>query len=189
MTYWFHRECLERNDIVKQLNKYEFDNLQECVNDWILGEGKECDRCHSKGASIKCPGCEKSFHGYKCSFMRMAKDYDGVLVCLHCLPSRLSQKLSDEYLDEVDKKLMKDDIYKSINREMFYDNNKNMYAPQLEDEVYFIFQGYEEAIAFYPYHFITLEKERNKPIDNFHDMFLTNNNIMAKSHLTHCPLK
>lgn len=29
MVYWFHRECLERNDIVKQVSKYEFENIQE----------------------------------------------------------------------------------------------------------------------------------------------------------------
>jgi hypothetical protein len=29
MVYWFHRECLERNDIVTQVSKYEFENIQE----------------------------------------------------------------------------------------------------------------------------------------------------------------
>lgn len=29
MTYWFHRECLERNNIVVQKSRYEFENIQE----------------------------------------------------------------------------------------------------------------------------------------------------------------
>jgi hypothetical protein len=29
MVYWFHRDCLERNDLVKQINKYEFEGIQD----------------------------------------------------------------------------------------------------------------------------------------------------------------
>lgn len=29
MVYWFHRECLERNDIVKQVNRYEFAHIHD----------------------------------------------------------------------------------------------------------------------------------------------------------------
>lgn len=52
MVYWFHRECLERNDIVNQISKHEFEHIQECINEWIFNEGHSCTRCENKGASI-----------------------------------------------------------------------------------------------------------------------------------------
>lgn len=71
---------------------------------------------------------------------------------------------------------------------MFNDNPNNLYIPQLEDEVYFIFQGYEELVAHHPYHFITLEEERNKPITDYLSL-LENHPLSSKSPLTHHPLK
>ena len=73
--------------------------------------------------------------------------------------------MSDAFLDKVDSNLMKQNVYKDINREMFYENPELLYVPQLEDVVYFIPQGYEEVIGYYPYHFITGEPERDGPID------------------------
>lgn len=74
----------------------------------------------------------------------MTKDYEGNLVCLQCLNSQMESQLTDEYLDRIDQKLMKENVYKNINREMFYENQKSIYLPQVDDEVYFNFQGYEE---------------------------------------------
>lgn len=59
----------------------------------------------------------------------------------------MEQQLSDEYLDQVDQDLMKENAYKNIGREMFYDNPNRVYVPQINDEVYFIFQGYEDAVG------------------------------------------
>lgn len=56
----------------------------------------------------------------------------------------MENQLTDNYLDKIDQKLMKEDVYKGINREMFYENQKGLYLPQINDEVYFNFQGYEE---------------------------------------------
>lgn len=119
----------------------------------------------------------------------MARDYSGELVCLHCLEGELKKKLSDDYLDQVDNKLMEDNVYKNINREMFYENPKNLYVPQIGDNVYFSFQGYEEVVGFYPYHFITLEEERDGPIKDYFNVFLEENNLAQKNILTHNVLK
>lgn len=42
----------------------------------------------------------------------MALDYNGKLVCIKCLNDRLREQLTDEYLDEVDKKLVHQNFYK-----------------------------------------------------------------------------
>lgn len=60
---------------------------------------------------------------------------------------------------------MVNNVYKNIQRNMFYENPQQLYIPQLEDDVYFNFQGYEEVIGFYSYHFITGESDRDGPID------------------------
>jgi hypothetical protein len=118
----------------------------------------------------------------------MVQDYEGILVCVQCLAGRLNTQLTDKFLDEVDNKLMENDVFKNISREMFYENPNNLYVPQLEDEVYFIFQGYEEVVAYYPYHFITLEEERNRPINDYFEVLLKER-LMSKSPLTHEPVK
>ena len=119
----------------------------------------------------------------------MAKDYIGRLVCLKCIGGELEKQLTDEYLDKVDNQLMEENVYKNINREMFYENPKNLYMPQIGDETYFTFQGYEETIGFYPYHFITSEKERNKPIDDFFSVLLAESNLQNYNALTHKQIK
>lgn len=72
---------------------------------------------------------------------------------------------------------------------MFYENRNNVYMPQIGDKVYFMFQGYEECVGYYPYHFITLEEERNKPINSYFDMFLNDDKILRESRLTHSPVE
>ena len=188
MVYWFHRECLERNDIVKQISKYEFDNIQEWVNEWILNESNECKRCWIKGASVSWTVCKEFYHGFKWSFLRMAQDYEGNLVWIKWLNDHLRQQLSDSFLDEIDNKLMEKDFYKKKNRKMFYDQLHGIYTPQKDDEIYFIFQAYEEIVGYYIYHFITLEEERNKPINDFKDRFMSLR-LPDKNILTHKPLK
>lgn len=42
---------------------------------------------------------------------------------------------------------MDQNVYRDIPREMFFQNPKSLYVPQLEDIVYFMFQGYEETIG------------------------------------------
>jgi hypothetical protein len=54
---------------------------------------------------------------------------------------------------------------------MFYNGYPNVYMPQLNDEVYFVFQGYEEIVGYYPYHFITCEEERDKAINDYLNIF------------------
>ena len=189
MVYWFHREWLERNEIVKQINKYEFDNILEWANQWIIGYGHEWNRCGVNGASVQCKTWKKFYHGFKCSYLRMAKDYEGNLACLECLTSLLNSQLTDKYLDEIDEKLMKENAYKQINREMFYDKVGDTYVPQIGDQVYFNFQGYEEVFGNFPYHFITIEPERDTPLQDFFNILLGNENLFSKSIITHTSLK
>jgi hypothetical protein len=118
----------------------------------------------------------------------MAYDYSQSLQCLKCLQNTLNTQLKDEFLDSVDNKLVEDNFYKSINRKMFYNGYPNIYMPQLNDEVYFIFQGYEEAVGYYPYHFITCEEERNKPINDYLKIFYDVDLTLADA-LTHQPIK
>jgi hypothetical protein len=47
-----------------------------------------------------------------------------------------------------------------INRDVFEENVRRVYMPQIGDEIYFVMQGYELVIGEHPYHFITGEKER-----------------------------
>lgn len=149
------------------MNRYEFSHIYECLEKYNNTELQECTRCGVYGATVTCSKCHQPYHGYRCSYLRMAKDYKNSLVCLRCLKSNISEHLSDTFLDKVDSNLMKQNIYKKINRDMFYENPELLYTPQLEDIVYFMPQGYEEAVGYYPYHFITGEPERNGPIESY----------------------
>jgi hypothetical protein len=51
---------------------------------------------------------------------------------------------------------VEDNFYKRIDRKMFYDPIPGIYTPQIEDEVYFIFQAYEEVVGYYMNHFFSL---------------------------------
>ncbi|CAI2386780.1 unnamed protein product [Moneuplotes crassus] len=188
MIYWFHRECLERNDIVEKVSTYEFSKIQECVNQWILNEGNECQRCFTTGASISCTVCKDSYHGFICSFLRLGFDYDGNLVCIRCLKDTLRSQLTDEFLDQVDKSLMEKDFYKNKDRKMFYEQLPGVYTPQIEDEVYFIFQAYEEVVGYYMNHFFSLEDNRDRPIEDYINKFLCHK-LTDNNDLTHKPLR
>lgn len=82
MIYWIHRQCLERNDIIKQVNRYEFKNVSECIDKFLNSDNPNCTRCGLDGATISCYNCKEYYHGYRCSYLRMAKDYKGHFVCL-----------------------------------------------------------------------------------------------------------
>lgn len=71
---------------------------------------------------------------------------------------------------------------------MFTDHLPGVYTPQVEDEAYFIFQAYEEIVGYYIYHFITLEDDRNKPMNDYFEKFMSKN-LCDRNSLTHLPLK
>lgn len=83
---------------------------------------------------------------------------------------------------------MEDNFYKRQNRKMFYDQLPGVYTPQIEDEVYFIFQAYEEVVGYYMNHFFTLEENRSKPINDYVEKFLSIK-LTDKNILTHTPLR
>lgn len=145
---FFHKDCIE-------VNTYSFFNPQK--QKWMnLGKALQelsqkswfCKRCHHIGSTIKCIGCSKTYHGHLCSTLYMIETGDRLFQCFEC-------RNKDNYKQSKGKDLLEKQELKLIKRTMprefllFSKQSKDLYVPQMNDLVYYFFQGHERFISQY----------------------------------------
>jgi hypothetical protein len=126
--------------------------------------------CRRQGATIKCKKeyCEKYFHGHICS-LRSGTFQDDKYYCFNCVHENYADYFSHLRPREFhnDNYYIENDIYKTIERNWF--NRKDQpaydYIPQINDEIYYFWQGHEEFIQshyLFFYNGKTCSTQRNK---------------------------
>ena len=146
--------CLERNEHAmwdEDLEKYVF--IKDCIQKLILDEKLTCHRCSLPGASIICRQCDKAYHGFECSEIYMTQNFRRELVCIECLYRNHPQEISEAKHEQLTAALWKRDlsIFKDYSREGFthegcHQKAKNSFTAQVGDEVYLLWQGYEQVL-------------------------------------------
>jgi len=118
-----------------------------------------------------CRFCETAYHGYRCSEIFMARNYEGSLVCLKCFSSGIPQEFDQSKKERVEASLWnkQTSIYKDLSREKhelteITDSQKGQFLGQVGDECYLLWQGYEESVKRHPYHFLCFENRFQTPL-------------------------
>lgn len=132
---YFHIECLEINSYSYfDKTKNTHLGIGKAMEQLVQKKSYKCDRCLTKGATIKCITCNKFYHGYMCSLNCMiflGNDYQ----CYECRNSHNYNELAPMEKQEYSQ------MCKAIPRDLFLMTTppNNIYLPQMHDQVYYFF--------------------------------------------------
>ena len=123
------------------LNDSELFNSDRFDSSAVNPPSTQCSRCFEDNARIKCDICQKNYH-QKCSKLRGSQTAISItrtsFLCFEC-----------QYVNRKNKKDVSN--YTQVTRAWpsFDIQETKLYAPQVGDKVYYIFQAHEEFIAKY----------------------------------------
>lgn len=120
--WYFHNECLERNEFTALDDETQrWIGIKTCLEKLIIEESMTCSRCALPGATIMCKYCETAYHGYRCSEIFMARNYEGALTCLKCFSNEIETEFDEDKKKKIESSLWTKNtsIYKDFPREQF----------------------------------------------------------------------
>ncbi|CDW76602.1 UNKNOWN [Stylonychia lemnae] len=145
---FFHKDCIEVSSVsFFNRQKQKWMNIGKAL-DIFNKRPSMCRRCQTIGATIKCQSCDKTYHGFLCSQLYMiftgAENYQ----CFEC-------RNRENYSQFNGKELIEKSEFKILKRQMKRDylllskQPIEFYLPQVNDQVYYFFQGHEKFISQY----------------------------------------
>ena len=172
-------------NILDEEEKIEIFNTKSSLKMELTKDNKDkwCIRWESKNNLIECKGCKENGFLWEYSIVwdtpnwykyRLFPDFLNKVSWLYWIESKLKQehqKVFESTKNENLKQFRNKTFISKLNRKHFEaESADNLYWPQTEDEVYFIYQGYEETMKDFISYFVSPSDLSKEYIETLYDL-------------------